>query len=160
MRTGYHSFCGCCGRPCNEVADWCEACVQHVDTGGNPPWERTYFALTGNPCPNEDINACGVCSAHRKPAPVDVSDNAWLKDRVEAEVETAAERIRAIPWCTPAMATNADHIARAVLETFFDTPTEAGHASPTAVLWPHGWGHPFRRRRFRCTCRNVSCTVQ
>jgi hypothetical protein len=45
-----------------------------------------------------------------------------VRQLVEAEVEAAAEAIRRIPWCTPAMATNADHIARAVLESVFDLP--------------------------------------
>lgn len=64
MRTGYHSYCGCCGRPCHETAEWCDACEAHVGKNGGPPWERTHFALTGNPCMYEDYDGCGVAGIH------------------------------------------------------------------------------------------------
>lgn len=59
MRRRYHSYCGCCGQPCHETGDWCDPCAEHVGYSG-PPWERTYFAVTGKPCPFEDINGCGL----------------------------------------------------------------------------------------------------
>jgi hypothetical protein len=75
-----------------------------------------------------------------------VTDDVWLREQVEAEVESAAERIRAIPWCTTAMATNADHIARAVLESFFDAAPNEPCCCPRLVtvnVCPvHGWRRP------------------
>lgn len=50
--------------------------------------------------------------------------------RTEADVEAAARRIREIPWCTRTMATNADHIARAV----FDLPEPPLSPESQAIL--------------------------
>src|ERR1700731_380648 len=43
-------FCGCCGNVAPEGLPWCDRCEGHVCVGF-PPWENTYEALTGKPCP-------------------------------------------------------------------------------------------------------------
>ena len=46
-------YCGCCGNTIGPGVDpiwWCEACEPHIGASGHA-WERTYFALTGKPCP-------------------------------------------------------------------------------------------------------------
>lgn len=56
-------FCGCCGnqivRP-GRLSNWCGPCRKHVLTGraadGKPPWDRTYFAQHGEPCPYEEAS--------------------------------------------------------------------------------------------------------
>lgn len=42
------AFCGCCGW---EIAagDWCDRCCGHIKHTGSP-WDRTYFARTGDIC--------------------------------------------------------------------------------------------------------------
>ena len=44
------NYCGCCGR--YTLLEWCKRCRSHVGKSG-VAWERTYFALTGLPCPFE-----------------------------------------------------------------------------------------------------------
>lgn len=43
-------YCGCCGRRCPSCEEWCDDCKLHLLPSG-PPWERTYFAQHGKPCP-------------------------------------------------------------------------------------------------------------
>lgn len=64
MRAGYHSYCGCCGQRNDERREWCDACEGHVADVKGPPWVKTYFAQHGTPCPNEDINGCGLKGEH------------------------------------------------------------------------------------------------
>lgn len=44
------SWCGCCGRPCDETVLWCLDCAAHVGRRGQPH-ERTWFAMHGEDCP-------------------------------------------------------------------------------------------------------------
>jgi hypothetical protein len=47
-------FCGCCGDAMPGPAtgrNWCSRCVLHLGSTHLPPWERTYEAVTGTPCP-------------------------------------------------------------------------------------------------------------
>ncbi len=48
------SYCGCCGRPCSMSEIFCKDCMIHVATDNRPPWERTFFALNGEPCPFQE----------------------------------------------------------------------------------------------------------
>lgn len=56
-------YCGCCGRAIIDtvvVRVWCDDCSKpgHLGLAG-PPWERTYQAVTGEPCPFKGI--CPTC---------------------------------------------------------------------------------------------------
>lgn len=51
----YENFCGCCGHPIPDDGSddepvWCHACLTHIGSEG-APWDRTYEATTGTPCP-------------------------------------------------------------------------------------------------------------
>lgn len=50
-----HDHCGCCGQ-CYVYLNgsFCLPCRTkkgHLGSPGLPPWERTYFAVHGEPCP-------------------------------------------------------------------------------------------------------------
>lgn len=47
--------CGCCGRAYeNGTLLWCTDCAAHIDPSERKaPWDRTYKAGTGRPCPFE-----------------------------------------------------------------------------------------------------------
>jgi hypothetical protein len=55
-------FCGCCGAELtpNEGQFWCRRCRKHIvhfpKANGLPPWDRTYFAQRGDPCPYEEAS--------------------------------------------------------------------------------------------------------
>jgi hypothetical protein len=51
MTWSPESFCGCCGGPSSRDGMWCNLCEKHVLKTSIPPWERTYFAQTGDTCP-------------------------------------------------------------------------------------------------------------
>ena len=44
------SWCGCCGRPCDEQGWWCLDCAGHVGTVGQPH-DRSWAAMHGEMCP-------------------------------------------------------------------------------------------------------------
>ena len=51
-------YCGCCGDEIpgesTVVRSWCQRCALHVNKESNlylPPWDRTYEAQWGTPCP-------------------------------------------------------------------------------------------------------------
>ncbi len=48
-----HEGCGCCGQYLSGRDDYfCVDCLAHVwPKEDRPPWERTYFARHGKPCP-------------------------------------------------------------------------------------------------------------
>lgn len=55
VSTDDEYFCGCCG---NEIPQWhhnrlwCSPCSLHISPSQYKPlWERTYEAVTGEPCP-------------------------------------------------------------------------------------------------------------
>jgi len=69
------SWCGCCGRPCEDTALWCDDCALHVTHDGQPH-ECTYHAQHGIPCPFEDqgdedctAEGLGPRIFERKPSP-------------------------------------------------------------------------------------------
>jgi len=45
------TYCGCCGDGPIRLNLWCDRCAAHVGQPGPPPWERTYQAISGEPCP-------------------------------------------------------------------------------------------------------------
>jgi hypothetical protein len=58
-------FCGCCGRDIRPPSRgrrvpidsfWCVRCEDHVLDDG-APWDRTYEASTGRPCPYQVARA-------------------------------------------------------------------------------------------------------
>jgi hypothetical protein len=48
-------YCGCCGDEIRNSTDhmvmWCARCKPHIAGYSAPPWERTYEAINGEPCP-------------------------------------------------------------------------------------------------------------
>jgi hypothetical protein len=72
------SWCGCCGRPCDERAFWCADCASHVGNIGQPH-DCTWSALhDGAECPFADRDDDDDCTAEglgprierRMPSPV------------------------------------------------------------------------------------------
>lgn len=52
MPLPYADCCGCCGRELKrDVGGWCPDCAKHLLPANVPPWDRTYFAQFGKPCP-------------------------------------------------------------------------------------------------------------
>jgi len=47
------NYCGCCGRETQWGGSpyWCQECSRHVADNRQPPWDRTYEAIHGEPCP-------------------------------------------------------------------------------------------------------------
>lgn len=55
-----HDYCGCCGRMQMSGGDspWCDDCREHVGPSFDGTvyihlWERTYYAIHGEPCPHQ-----------------------------------------------------------------------------------------------------------
>lgn len=50
-----HDHCGCCGNCyvwlASEFCTPCRSRVKHLGPHGLPPWDRTYEAVHGSPCP-------------------------------------------------------------------------------------------------------------
>lgn len=55
-----HDHCGCCGRCYVYLnGDFCTPCRsknRHLGSRDLPPWDRTYFAIHGEPCPLQLID--------------------------------------------------------------------------------------------------------
>lgn len=54
MKDTPNTWCGCCGRAYNDrhgTEAWCDNCVGHVSQETAMPWDATFYALTGKPCP-------------------------------------------------------------------------------------------------------------
>lgn len=55
MREREEDFCWCCGYEIEPDLgydpNWCGACLEHISPENLQPWDRTYFALHGEPCP-------------------------------------------------------------------------------------------------------------
>lgn len=64
-----HCYCGCCGREIVSGTDlWCMDCLrEHVDTLARHPWDATFVARFGEPCPYQietggpGVGRCAVC---------------------------------------------------------------------------------------------------
>lgn len=52
------TFCGCCGRNCKHYQLWCSECYDHVRHDNWVPFhERTFFAIHGIDCPNQEADS-------------------------------------------------------------------------------------------------------
>ena len=52
MRVSTREYCGCCGRAVDRGYDFCDECQAHLlNAQDRRPWDRTYFAQHGKPCP-------------------------------------------------------------------------------------------------------------